>query len=224
MTLVISYVRSSEREAAAAAGTLYSLEMRNQSTENLIFFVYQKLPHPTESIFSLAWLVSPYVIVVDNSIFFEWQITYEFAWSDTGSLMPGTIFRINGSKPADPNGANQTTFSFDPGPHLSDPVIGGSSDSLSIISASDVPSNEFSVGIGMSGIATFAMQAEPKLTYMIAPEQTYWVAAATQMKVGTALDTQTIFPTAEAPFGPGVNNLIATLEPDQTWTIQNASN
>lgn len=218
MSLLMSYA-ASDLGLAAAAGTPYQLKLVNQSAQPWTFYVYQKLPDQVADVFSLAWFASPYKISVGDSIKFKWEITYNFVWSDSGVLIPGVTFDAGGTKDADPNGENTTTFSLDPGPNLSVPVKGNPKGSLVISDADDVPNNKFSVGIGMSGTGTYAVQAGTNLTHTFTPTPSYWIAAGANVQIGTVLNIQTIAKTAEAKFPAAVYSLVGTLGENNKWTI-----
>jgi len=202
-----------------AGGTKYSLKLINESTQPWIFFVFQKLPEETPKIFSLAWFASPYLLVPGTDITFEWQINYNFVWTQTGVLIPGVVFHASATKDCDPAGANTTNFSLNPGPNLSNPYKAPPAGSLVINDAADVPGEQFAVGIGMSGMGTFAVQAGPNLKHMFTPKPTYWVAAGADQKIGTVLDIATITKTAEAKFPTNVYALKATLGEDNLWKV-----
>lgn len=216
---LISYVSS---DIEPAAGTEYSLKLINQSSRAWTFFVYQQCVDQTPDMFSLAWFASPYKIRQGDAITFRWQIDYVFVWSDTGVLRPGISFDASGNKPADPNGKNTTQFDLSPGPGLSDPVQAPPVGSLVIHDGDDVPNGRFSVGIGMSGQGTFAVQAGTGLNHMFTPTPSYWIAAGDDIQVGTVLNIKTVTDTAEVKFPSAVNNLVATLGDDNRWTIRSA--
>jgi len=200
-----------------AAGTPYSLTLKNASTQPWIFYVYQKLPAQSNNLFSLAWFASPYLITVGNRITFEWVVDYDFVWGATGAVRPGVTFNAGGEIGCDPVGANTTTFSTQPGPHLSAAVMAPPSGSLVIKEAADVPNNTFSVGIGMSGTGTHVVQASPNLTHQFTPTPSYWVAAGTDVKVGTVLDIRTVTQTAEVKFPVNVFTKTLTLNESNVW-------
>jgi len=233
MSLVVSYLPTAQPRAkttpkpgtpkAAADDVPFQLRMVNQSAQPWVFYVYQSLP-PAASAdwFSLPWFASPFKIQVGNQIAFRWQVTYDFVWSASGKLIPGVTFDAGGGQPADPDGNNNTTFSDDPdsGPGLSAPQPGDPSGTLLIKDARTVPNNTFSVGIGMSGTGTHAVQAGTNLTHAFTPTPTYFVAAGSGLiQLGTVLSIETITQSAEARFPPAVKNLIATLGQDNTWTV-----
>jgi len=221
MGIHISY-RGPEKKAAtpaaaAAAGTTYSLTLKNQSAQAWIFYVYQQMPAQSNDLFSLAWFASPFMITVGNRITFEWDIVYNFVWGATGTVRPGVTFNASGEIDGDPSGANTTTFSATPGPNLSAAVKAPPSGSLVINDADDVPNNTFSVGIGMSGTGTYVVQAGPNLKHQFTPTPSYWIAAGTDVKVGTVLDIQTVTRTIEAKFPVNVFAQTWTLNESNTW-------
>jgi rhizosphere induced protein len=215
MGILVSY-----RDAIAEdVGTPYSLTLNNQSAEAWTFYVYQKPPTLTSNIFSLAWFASPFLITPGSQIIFTWDIFYNFIWGNTGTIMPGVTFTAGGTIDADPAGANTTTFSIQPGPNLSPASQVPPSGSLIINDSNDVPNNEFSVGIGMSGTGTYAVQAGANLTHIFTPTPSYWVAAGQDVRVGTVLDIQTITTTAEVSFPVNQFNATGTLDQSNTWTF-----
>ncbi|POF31774.1 protein rhiA [Roseibium marinum] len=229
MTLEISYARQSlshellaSQEAVAAQGTKYSMTLINEAAQPWTFYVYQKMPQQVADVFSMAWFCSPYEIRVGNRIRFTWEIDYNFVWSDTGQLMPGVDFYASGEVDCSPAGNNTTEFSLTPGPGLSTPVKGPPTGSLVIKDAADVPNNRYSVGIGMSGTGTYCVQAGTNLTHTFTPTPSYWLAAGTNVKIGTVLNIDTIAQTAEAKFPPAVYDLNCVLQADNTWDISPA--
>ncbi|MGG7539858.1 protein rhiA [Rhizobium sp. ZK1] len=231
MTLHVSYANkeitdqaraSQSASAALAQGTQYSLLLKNQSAQPWTFYVYQKMPQPSADVFSLAWFCSPYQIRVGNQIKFTWEIAYNFVWSDTGELIAGVDFLASGVQDCSPDGQNTTTFSLKGGPGLSNSVKGPPSGSLLINDDSTVPNSRFSVGIGMSGTGTYVVQAGTNLQHTFTPTPSYWIAAGTNVKVGTVLSIDTITQTKEAKFPSAVFNLVGVLDETNTWDISPA--
>ncbi|UFW88381.1 protein rhiA [Bradyrhizobium barranii] len=213
---------SQPAKAALAQGTQYSLLVRNRSAQPWLFYVYQKLPSLQANIFSLAWFCSPYQIQVGDQIRFTWEIDYNFIWSDTGVLIPGVDFEAWGMKDCSPDGKNTTEFSAGTAPGLSQPVQAPPSGSLVVKDADNVPNNKFSVGLGMSGTGTYCVQAGTNLTHTFTPTPSYWVAAGTNLKIGTVLSINTITQTAEAKFPSAVYSLDCVLQDNNEWDIQPA--
>ncbi len=222
MSSIVSYAsRDLPDIQTLAQGTSYSLTLKNQSAAPWTFYVYQKMPQQVADVFSLAWFASPFVLTVGNQITFTWEIDYNFVWSATGTIMPGITFNAFGTENADPDGNNTTNFTTSPGPNLSPAAPGQPAGSLVIKDGSDVPNNTYSVGIGMSGTGTYAVQAGTNLTHTFTPTPSYWVAAGTNVQVGTVLNITTVGVTAEAKFPNNVFKLIGTLDTANTWTFKN---
>lgn len=219
--LTLSY-RSDLAAAPSAAATPYSLTLKNRSTRPWTFYVYQKLPQLSPNIFSVAWFASPHVMRPGTQIRFEWELNYNFVWSDTGPLTTGVTFEASGVVDSDPASQNTTRFDYTPttGPGFSSPARGEPSGSLVINDAPDVPNNKFSVGIGMSGTGTYVAQAGPNLRHLFTPTPSYWVAAGEGVKIGSVLDIKTITHTEEAKFGTNVYSVEGTIGPNNLWTFK----
>lgn len=199
--------------------TEYSLKLINNSAQSWTFYVYQELPRQEAGIFSLAWFASPYKMRVGTEITFSWEINYNFVWTDTGVLMPGVLFEAQGTVDCDPHGVNTTQFSMDTGPGLGLPEQGPPLGSLVINDAANVPNSRFSVGVGMSGVGTHAIQAGTNLRHILTPTPSYWVAAGNDVKIGTVLDIETITQNAEVKFEPNVFDMKCTLGSANTWSV-----
>lgn len=204
----------------ASNASMFRLTCSNNSTYPWIFYIYQTMPGQPSDIFSLAWFASPYRMSPGSRITFTWTLDNSFVWGNSGTLSPGVTFMASQIISANANGANMTVFSMDNNtPHFSTPVNGGQPNSLTIDAAGNVPNGVFSTGIGMSGQATFVQQARANMRQVYsASTPTYWVAAASQMQMGTVLPGSSNM-AAKFAFQPGREDLSATLNPDNTWTI-----
>jgi rhizosphere induced protein len=203
----------------AAVATNYNLVCTNNSSTDWFFYVYQTMPNQPSDIFSLAWFASPYKISKGSQITFTWSIDYSFVWGNTGAVSPGVTFSAGGSQDCSLTDENQCTFSLNNGaPQLSIPVAGGQAGSLTINQAANVPNGTFSTGIGMSGHGTFVQQALANTGQVYTPTPKYWIAAATQMQMGTVL-AQTISQAQEFDFDPNVFTVNASLGQNNKWVI-----
>jgi hypothetical protein len=226
MSIIISYAKSQEEQlhrsmslAMASSGNPYSLKLINQSSMNWTFYVYQQMPNQASAnVFSTAWFCSPYLITPGNQITFTWTIDYIFVWGNTGQIQPGITFSASGQQSADLTNANTTTFSTLPGPNLSLPVAGTPAGSLVISDAADVPNNVFSVGIGMGSAGTFVTNAGMNLKHTFTPTPTYWIAAGTNVQVGTILDITTVTQNTQVVFPAGVYSVAYTLGATNQWS------
>jgi hypothetical protein len=201
------------------SATPYRLTLVNNSGSPWTFYVYQQVPNQqSANVFPLAWFCSPFQIVPGASIPFEWtDDDHTFVWGATGTIQPGVIFSASQVIPANPASANTTTFSVTPGPTLSPAVAGPPQGSLVINDAAAVPSNTFSVGIGMGDAGTFVTAAGPDLLHTFSPTPTYWIAAGTNIQVGTILDITTVTQNLQVIFPANVFALSYTLGPSNQW-------
>jgi hypothetical protein len=204
---------------ATTAGTPYTLNLINSSASPWDFYVYQQLPNQqSANVFSLAWFCSPFMIVPGANITFQWTIDYTFVWGAVGTIQPGVVFTAGQTIDADPQSTNTTNFSITPGPNLTPAVTAPPQGSLVINDASTVPSNAFSVGIGMGNAGTFVTSAGPNLKHTFTPTPTYWIAAGTNVQIGTILDITTVTQNLQVIFPVNVYDVTCTLGANNVWT------
>jgi hypothetical protein len=186
-----------------------------------MFYVFQQLPNgQSASVFSLAWFCSPFVMVPNTNVTFEWTVDYDFVWGTSGAISPGITFSAGGFIPANPQSANTTTFSLAPGPNLSSAAPGSPPGSMVISDAGTIPNNAFLVGIGMGEVPTIVTPAGPNLrhTITVASPPKYWIAAGTNVQVGTLLDVTKITQSLQVTFPVNVYAVTCTLGADNQWT------
>jgi hypothetical protein len=215
------------------AGTQYTLRVVNDSTNLTDMCVYQQDPDiGARDVMSLAWFAKP--AYPTTTVVFRWTIDYSFIWSETGQLKPGVFFDASQIWPADPNvvgvagenkPGNQVGFSHpSQGAYTftSTPTAGAQSGTLYINEDPTIPLKQASIGIGMSGSGTFAVQAQPNLHLSFTPHPTYWLTAGTYQQ-GEVLDIQSITKPAQLFFPPNVYSLTAILNEDNSWTVEPTS-
>jgi hypothetical protein len=168
---------------------------------------------------SLAWFTQ--MCNPGTSCSFYWTIDYSFVWSETGTLVPGVTFDAGQTVPASSlTSGNQITldyngaFYFNP----STPSTGTPSGSLYINQTGNIPSNAASVGVGMSGAGTFAVQAQPNIDLTFTPDPEYWMAFG-QYTQGLVLNTQQMSNIAAVVFPPNVYTMYVTLDAANNWTV-----
>ncbi|HVR10620.1 MAG TPA: protein rhiA [Thermoanaerobaculia bacterium] len=202
--------------------TTYSLIFVNQSTNRGDVCVYQSDPNiNVPGVMSLAWFSK--LATPSTEIQFEWQVNYNFVWSETGSLKPGVIFSAAQRPAADLTESNQITLDHTGGAggaydfinQRRGPVAGN----LFIDTTNTVPLNRASVGIGMSGVGTYAVQAQPNFNLVFSPHPRYWITFGTFVR-GQVLDITRITNKAEVRFDPGVFSMTAILQRDNKWNIE----
>ncbi|TCT01081.1 protein rhiA [Aquabacter spiritensis] len=198
--------------------TQYTLRFINNSSATRSFLTYQQDPNiGVPDVVSLAWFAKQ--ARPGTVIDFKWTIDYSFVWSETGELKPGVTFIASQVVPADPAGVNKIQFDYVSGAYgFEAPTTGGSPGSLTINTASGFPPNQASIGIGMSGAGTFAVQAYPNDNAIFTPHPQYWVAFGNFLP-GQVLDTTTINNPANVAFPVNVYAMVATLNSDFSWTV-----
>jgi len=134
--------------------------------------------------------------------------------------MPGVVFNPSQVLPADLNNQNEVTFDYRNGAYaFYNLQKGRQNGTLTIQETSSIPMNGTAlVGIGMSGAATFVVQAMPNMNQLFRPAPTYWMAFD-QFITGHVLDVDSMANIVEIPFPAGVYSMNVTLNPNNTWTV-----
>lgn len=193
--------------------TQYSLTCVNNSNLPGSFAVFQKAPPTTMpgNVFSLAWFARP--AHPGTSVTFQWGVDYSFVWSETGILRPGINFNASQAIPADPDRQNFVQLTVDGvgASYFATPSSAGSSGSLTIQQLSSVVPNRTSVGVGMSGSGTFAIQAAPNMTAVFTPHPNYWVIFG-NFKTGDVMDIEDVTSAQEVTFGGSLASRTAVLD------------
>jgi hypothetical protein len=200
--------------------TPYTLTLENNSAMPWTFYVYQQAPNQgSTNVFSLAWFASPFTMAPGTQITFEWTVDYGFVWGASGSVRPGVTFKASDCVPAGLTANNTICFSnANNTPDFCDQMTGNPSGSMVISDTANVPNNSFTVGVSMSGVGTFVTAAGPNLTHTFTPTPTYWIAAGTNVQVGTILDVTTVNQNTEVVFPVNTYALTYSLGQDNVWT------
>ncbi|MCS7484053.1 hypothetical protein ACFFQW_31495 [Umezawaea endophytica] len=210
-------------------GTQYTLRVVNNSTNFVDMCMYQEDPNlGVPNVVSLAWFAKP--AYETTTVVFRWTVDYSFVWSETGELIPGVYFDASQTWPADPStvgtstdtkAGNQIGFSH-PSPNAytftSTPFPGAKVGSLYVTENPNVPLRRSSVGIGMSGAGTFAVQAQPNLNLTFTPHPVYYLAAGTYSQ-GEVLDIASMTNPTDIRFPDGVFSMTATLTKNNSWVV-----
>lgn len=200
--------------------TQYSLTCINNSSLSGSFAVFQKAPPMTipGNVFSLAWFARP--AAPKTKVTFNWTLDYCFVWSETGILHPGITFNASQTIGADPNGTNFVQLTVDEygASYFNPPNTSGSVGSLTIQQLSNVVPNRTSVGVGMSGSGTFAIQAAPNMNAVFTPHPNYWVLFG-NVKTGQVMDVEDVTGAVEVLYGGSLTSRTATLGMDNLITV-----
>lgn len=204
------------------AGVTYSLVFQNQSTNQGSGCVYQEDPNiGLPNVLSLAWFSK--VAAPNTTITFQWTIDYSFVWAETGLLIPGVMFMAGQNLSADLSTSNSITLSYLGGAYqFQNQGAGPNAGSLYIREDGTVPLKMASVGIGMSGSGTFAVQAQPNYNLIFTPHPKYYITFGNFVK-GVVMDTTSVTNKAEIAFPPGVTSMTAILGADNSWKVSPTS-
>ncbi len=205
----------------ALAGVQYTLVFKNNSSNLGDACVYQTAPPSSPNVMSLAWFSK--TAYPTTTVKFNWSIDYSFVWSETGLLVPGVLFTASQVWAADLTTTNQVTFTKENNAYrFKDQTQGPNAGSLLIKETNTIPLNQASVGIGMSGAGTFVQQAQPNWNLTFTPKPRYWITFGSFI-AGEVLDVQSISNPAEIAFPANVYSMTATLNADNSWTIEPTS-
>ncbi len=206
-----------KKEAKLADSVKYSVIFKNESTNSGNICLFQKDPDiGVTDVMSLAWF-SKYVYPSTN-VTFDWEIDYNFVWSETGELVPGVIFHASQSPDANLTDSNAITLSHDKAYHFKNQSSKTPQGSLYIQEDSTIPLKMASVGIGMSGCGTFVVQAQPNMNLTFTPHPEYWIAFGNYNQ-GQVLDIQEMTNDVQIKFPNGIYTMVATLKADNTWSV-----
>lgn len=135
-------------------------------------------------------------------------------------LTPGLNFSASQVIPASPDGENMIQLTEDKygATTFINPGTGGAPGSLTIEQLSNVVPNRTAVGIGMSGSATFAIQAAPNMTAVFTPHPNYWVVFG-NYEMGAVIDFEDVTGAVEVTYGGSLTSRTATLGLDNLITV-----
>lgn len=198
----------------------YQLYFVNNSTISGSACVYQQDPNiGMPNVMSLAWFAK--AANPNTSLLFQWNIDYNFVWSETGVLTPGVIFMAAEKVGANLKDQNLIEFTKenDAFTFKKPPKKGTTSGTLFIDQDDTIPSKMASVGVGMSGKGTFVVESQPSVLAKFTPHPQYWITFGTY-QLGQVMDVETIVDkSAQIEFPPAVSTMTATLNKDNTWTV-----
>lgn len=208
---------------AACHGTEYTVIFKNESVNVGDACIYQHDPDmDAYDVMSLAWLVKG--SAPTTTVAFDWTIDYCFAWDEMGELVPGVVFDAAQIWDADPSGItgdNCVTFSMLDGDiyTFEKSRFCGEDGNLYIYGDRSLPVKQAAVGIGMSGSPTYVTPAQPNWQWVYTPKPMYWITFGT-FEPGEVLDVESISHKAQIHFPPNVYSMTATLNEDNTWTVE----
>ncbi len=214
---------ASSASAAQVPAGQRQLRVVNNSSRFFDLCVYQ---YPVDvgvgGALSLAWLTEP--AWPRSTVTFSWRETYDFVWGDAGDVVPGAAFQAGQVWPADLNDPalqqvrldyDRDAFTFVRHTVTTQPRPG----SLYIQESGSIPvAGGGTVGIGMSGAGTLVVPTRPNLDLVFTPHPAYHVAAGT-FATGQILEPSEITSSAQIVFPPDVTSMVATIGPDERWSV-----
>ena len=183
------------------------------------------------ALFSLAWIVSAANTTVD------WVDDLFFYWANSGVLAPGVTISLDPNtqgRGTDGRTDNQVTLTELDGTFaFTNPMAGPQAGTLYLQQDATIPVNTIAAGIGTSKSPTFMTQGAPNVTLPIPTTSQVWVIFGDFVQ-NEVLDLGAISglpgnekaspragftQAAQVVFPSGVKSMVATLNPDNSWTI-----
>jgi rhizosphere induced protein len=193
----------------------------NNSDHGGSFCIFQQHPNPGTS--ALAWFVK--FANPGTMVYFSWDDTdYCFIWKETGPLIPGQKSEASQFLPAAPYDNNVVTLTKSNGGYqFIDQTSGGQPGMLTVRTDQTVLVNQASVGVGMSGSGTFAVQTLPQMIFTFEPHAEYWLAFG-DFQQGQAFDTSTISNPFQIIFPPNISTMRVALDMNNSWAVRPVNN
>lgn len=166
----------------------YSLTVVNNSQISGNFAIFQQAP-PTSvpgNVFSLAWVARPATPFSREA--FTWGLDYSLVGSETGVMQPGIVSSGRQNPPDDTNRPYfaQLTQDNQGATTFANVASMGALGSLTV-QPENVAPDRTSVGVGMAGSGTFAVQAAPNMTAVFTPHPNSWVISG-NYQTGDVMD------------------------------------
>ena len=199
----------------------YTINFVNKAGISGNFCVYQQAPNSLNpGVFPLVWLAQFSDPDSKVKVSIGWNTQLYFVWAKTGKLKPGVIFNAGEALKADVPESSAVTLTKSNGNYqFIKQTKGYRRDMLEITSDEYTAIDQASVGIGMSGSGTFAVQAQPKMIFLFETNAEYWITFG-DLKQGQVLDPRFIINPERIVFPHGIYSMNVTYNWDYTWTIE----
>lgn len=192
----------------------YTLTVTNNSTQTGDFCIFQEQPDiNTPGITTLAWLTKR--ANPSTSLEFQWNLDYNFVWSNSTNLKPGTIVETSHKSDANLISSNQINFDSDNETYTINDQIRGSRQSNTNLKKNKQA--EASVSIGMSGKGTFILPSQPNMKISMASKPTYWIVFG-DFQEGEVLDIQKVSKNALRLQYDGTKSMDVEFTEKSTWS------
>lgn len=196
----------------------YSLRATNNSSNAGDFCLYQQCAcTEVPRAMSIAWFAKrnhPH-----TSVAFRWRIEYSFLWSESGILAPGAVVDASQVFAANLQNLNKITLTYTDGAYnFINQTKGAQPGKLYIVQDQNIPLKQACVGIGISGLGTCVVQAQPNMTLNFNPCPNYYLAFGAYTQ-GEVLEAATINNPVEILYPANVYSMTAILNPDNSWSV-----
>lgn len=204
----------------------YSLKMENRSGDNGVkyFVIFQQWKQVPVSSMPVAWLAQP--VAANTNVFFDWDQSLSFIWSQTGKLDTGTIVNIGENQPTQVNKDNVVTLLRTPQGAFEFSQLTTQTESILTINCNNsIPNNTLCVGIAMGSagqVASQVVQAELSTKWNFSPPHipNYYVGFSTStIQTGQVINLSMLSQVEPFTFPTNTYSAVAVLEEDNTWQI-----
>jgi hypothetical protein len=209
----ISYITNRTSSIENTLG--YSVKCTNKSSENKYVYIFQRTENQTSVIASLVWVATKYKVPKDGDFTFEWLENVSYVWQGYGSVQPKVVFKAQGIKAALPE--TEITFLIKDSTPIFEDVKQCDISGMRVTCKYNIPENQFGVGIGMSNVATFLVQAVPDKEQEFEVNPIYWIACSDNIETGMVLSESSKDPKAKIVFPNNIYNVEITYKDGQFY-------
>ncbi|MGZ4976104.1 MAG: hypothetical protein ACXV8O_03030 [Methylobacter sp.] len=217
-------MRSNTSLALAAAetdssGQTYTVNFINNSNNAGSAYMFQSNPGANlQGVLALAWF--SYGTNPGTVASFQWEVDYNMFWSTTGVLAGGVNVVASQSKSCTLQSNNEIGLTYNSFGFTFQNQTTSSTPGISFLQDNTIPANTASIGIGMSGAGTFAVQAQPNMTANFNPTPTYWLGfSLAPIQQGSVLINQNPTGVPQITFPPSMYTATVTLSSTNVFSV-----
>ena len=152
---------------------------------------------------------------------FAWTDYWQFVWTKTSTLAPGTLLEPGELLYADPRSGNQVTLRFSEedsrfaftGQHAVSPP-----DRFTIDADGALPPQQVAAGLAIGGQLVTVVPILPAMKYVFAAPDQVWIALG-DVRRGQVLGDNLVTDDVQIVFPPNTVSMTATLNHDRSWSI-----
>lgn len=202
-----------------SAGQTYTVNFINNSSNPGYAYMFQSNPGANlQGVLALAWFT--YGLNSGSQATFQWEVDYNMFWSTTGVLAGGVNVIASQSMDCTLQNNNEIGLTYNSFGFTFQDQTTSTTPGISFIEDNTIPANTASVGIGMSGAGTFAVQAQPNMTANFNPTPTYWLGfSLAPIKQGSVLITQNPTGVPQITFPASMFTATVTLSSTNVFSV-----